>query len=45
MSQAAVNLLIEHMESNEYQSHGRTFIDGHVVGKQSIAPPKVTHLI
>jgi LacI family transcriptional regulator len=44
MSQTAVNLLIEHIESNEYRSHGRTFIDGRVVGKQSIAPPKVTRL-
>jgi hypothetical protein len=44
MSQAAVNLLIEHIESNEYQPRGRTFIDGRVVVKQSIAPPKVTRL-
>jgi LacI family transcriptional regulator len=44
MSQTAVNLLIEHVENNAYQSRGRTFIDGRVVGKQSITPPKVTSL-
>jgi LacI family transcriptional regulator len=44
MSQTAVNLLIEHIENDAYQSRGRTFIDGRVVGKQSIAPPKVTRL-
>jgi LacI family transcriptional regulator len=44
MSQTAVNLLIEHIESNAYRSRGRTFIDGRIVGKQSIAPPKVTRL-
>jgi LacI family transcriptional regulator len=45
MSQTAVKMLIEHIESNAYQSYGRTFIDGRVVGKQSIAPPKVTRLV
>ncbi|MDR2537505.1 MAG: LacI family DNA-binding transcriptional regulator [Treponema sp.] len=44
MSQTAIHLLIEHIENNAYQPRGRTFIDGRVVCKQSIAPPKVTRL-
>jgi LacI family transcriptional regulator len=39
MSELAVNLLIRHIEFSDYISRGRSFIDGRVVEKQSIAAP------
>jgi LacI family transcriptional regulator len=41
MSRTAVATLIEHIEHNEYQPRGVTFIDGKVVAKRSVAPPKL----
>ncbi|MDR2176906.1 MAG: substrate-binding domain-containing protein [Treponema sp.] len=39
MSERAVSLLIRHIESPDYVPRGRSFIDGRVVVKQSIAAP------
>ncbi|MDR2398599.1 MAG: LacI family DNA-binding transcriptional regulator [Spirochaetaceae bacterium] len=39
MSELAVSLLIQHIESPAYVPRGHSFIDGRVVMKQSISPP------
>jgi LacI family transcriptional regulator len=41
MCEAAVNMLIEHIETRDYKPRGRMFIDGKIVVKQSIAPPRL----
>jgi LacI family transcriptional regulator len=40
MCDAALAFLIQHIENGAYAPHGRSFIDGTVVLKQSIAPPR-----
>jgi LacI family transcriptional regulator len=40
MCEVAVNLLIKHIEARDYKPQGKQFIDGRIVVKQSIAPPK-----
>jgi LacI family transcriptional regulator len=39
MCELAIKLLIEHVESYDYTVKGKSFIDGRVIIKQSIAPP------
>jgi LacI family transcriptional regulator len=41
MCEMAVNLLLENIESDNYQIRGKVFIDGRVVVKESIAAPRV----
>jgi LacI family transcriptional regulator len=41
MCEAAINLLLENIETDNYQVRGKVFVDGKVVIKESIAPPKI----
>jgi LacI family transcriptional regulator len=43
MCEAAVDRLIAQIEIDDYRPRGKTFIDGRVVAKQSIAPPKSSY--
>jgi LacI family transcriptional regulator len=40
MCESALTFLIQHIENEAYVPHGRSFIDGTVVVKHSIAPPR-----
>jgi LacI family transcriptional regulator len=41
MCETAINLLLENIESDNYHVRGKVFVDGRVVIKESIAPPRV----
>jgi LacI family transcriptional regulator len=41
MADLAIKLLIQRIESPDYKPKGRSFIDGRVIVKQSIAPPRL----